>query len=372
MTLKEEIFEETEEPPSFDWHWQLKNRIKNLYELKSNFPTLELTEELLKAELKFPMAITPYYASLIQSCDPSDPIFAMSVPQVEELIEHSYLSNDPLHEESHMPFPFLVHRYPDRVLLISTGTCPVLCRHCTRKRIAGRDNRVINSKQLDQVVNYLQAHPDVHDIIISGGDPLTLSTSSLEKIISKIRSVPTVDIIRIGSRVPVTMPMRITSELTNMLKKYHPIFINTHFNHPNEITKESTHACEQLVNAGIPVGNQTVLLKGINDDPEIIEKLCRGLIKIRVKPYYLFQCDLINGTEHFRTDISCGINIMHYLRGRLSGLAIPNFIVDLPNGGGKIELLPNYILSNNTNNIVFKNDKGETFIYPHSQQYHII
>jgi len=366
MTLKEGIFEETEEPPSLDWHWQLKNRIQTLSELKSFFPTLELTENLLLAESKFPMAITPYYASLIKSCDPSDPIFAMSVPQAEELIENQYLSNDPLHEEGHMPFPFLVHRYHDRVLLISTGTCGVYCRHCTRKRIAGRDNRVISSEQLEQVVSYLKEHPEVHDVIISGGDPLTLSTSALEKIISQIRSVSTVDIIRIGSRVPVIMPMRITDELTNMLKKYHPIFINTHFNHPDEITKESTYACGQLVNAGIPVGNQTVLLKGINDNPEIIEKLCRGLIKIRVRPYYLFQCDLVNGTEHFRTDISCGIEIMHYLRGRLSGLAIPNFIVDLPNGGGKIELLPNYILSNEKDNIVFQNDKGEIFNYPHS------
>lgn len=360
----EEISED--KPPSLpeqfnNWHWQMQNRIKKVSDLSQ----LKITKEMLEAEAKFPMAITPYYASLIKSWNPSDPIFAMAIPQVNELISPSYLSDDPLKEDHDMPVPGLVHRYKDRALIITTDSCAMLCRFCTRKRVAGQTHgNVISPEKLSKIINYLTEHEEIHDVIISGGDAFTMSTDILEYIISSIRAVPSVDIIRIGTRVPVTMPMRVTDELVSMLKKYHPIFVNTHFNHPIEVTIEAKEACERLVNAGIPMGNQTVLLKGVNDNPQVIEELCRKLIKMRVRPYYLFQCDLVNGVEHFRTPLAKGIEIMEHLRGRLSGIAIPNFVVDAPNGGGKIELLPNYIVEQTPTRTLLRNFEGKIVSYP--------
>jgi lysine 2,3-aminomutase len=238
------------------------------------------------------------------------------------------------------------------------------CRHCTRKRIAGTRESSISAARLRQVVEYLNHHPEVSDVIISGGDPFTMSDNAIEAVLSAIRSVPTVSVIRIGTRVPVVMPMRITDELVAMLKKYHPLWINTHFNHPNEITAESKAACTRLADAGIPMGNQTVLLKGINDDPKVIESLCRELVAIRTRPYYLYQCDLVRGVEHLRTSIRKGIEIMEYLRGRLSGIAIPMFVVDAPGGGGKIPVLPNYVVSMSTTHTVLRNFEGMLISYP--------
>ena len=318
----------------------------------------------MRAAEKFPLAITPYYASLIQNPDASDPIFQMCVPQAQELNDPPFLCDDPLEEDHDMPVPGLVHRYPDRALLIATSTCAMYCRHCTRKRVAGARESSISPIRLQQVVAYLRQHPEIHDVIVSGGDPLTMTTESLERVLAAVRSVPTVDIIRIGTRTPVTMPQRITAELVEMLRKYHPLFINTHFNHPNEITTESTEACTRLADAGIPLGNQSVLLKGINDDPQLMERLCRALVKIRVKPYYMYQCDLVRGVEHFRTPVSRGIEIMEYLRGRLSGLAIPTFVIDAPHGGGKVPVLPNYIVSTSPTHTVLRNFEGMLVSYP--------
>src|SRR3989339_1216624 len=347
-----------------DWKWQIKNRIRTFDQLVSFLPQLAGKSELQQVIQKYPMAVPPYYASLIQRPDISDPVFMMSVPQTEELFNPACLSEDPLEEHKDMPVPGMVHRYQDRALVIATTTCSCYCRHCTRKRIAGTRECSISGRRLQQVTEYLLAHPEISDVIVSGGDPLTMSTDVLETVLSALRAVPTVQVIRIGSRVPVVLPMRITDELVQMLRRYHPIWINMHFNHPNELTEESSQACAKLADAGVPLGNQSVLLKGINDSPQIIEKLCRGLIRNRVRPYYLYQCDLVRGVEHFRTPLSKGIEIMEYMRGRVSGMAIPTFVVDAPHGGGKIPILPNYVVSMSPTNTVIRNYEGMLVNYP--------
>ena len=342
----------------------MKNRLRSVEQLLKCFPALQGQPSLVRAAEKFPLAITPYYASLIQTPDASDPIFKMCVPQAQELNDPPFLSDDPLEEDHDMPVPGLVHRYPDRALLIATSTCAMYCRHCTRKRVAGARESSISPLRLQQVIAYLRQHTEIHDVIVSGGDPLTMTTESLERVLAAVRSVPSVDIIRIGTRTPVTMPQRITPELVEMLRQYHPLYINTHFNHPNEITTESAEACARLADAGIPLGNQSVLLRGINDDPQLMERLCRALVRIRVKPYYMYQCDLVRGVEHFRTPVSRGIEIMEYLRGRLSGLAIPTFVIDAPHGGGKVPVLPNYIVSTSPTHTVLRNFEGMLVSYP--------
>ena len=347
-----------------DWRWQIRNRIRTFDELVEFFPSLRSNPGIAKVAAKYPMAITPYYASIIKAADFSDPVFQMAVPQVNELYDPEFLHADPLEEEEDMPVPGLVHRYRDRALLMSTTTCSMYCRHCTRKRVAGMRESTISVEQLNNITAYLHAHPEIKDVIISGGDPLTMATSLLERILQSVRSVPSVDIIRIGTRVPVVLPQRVTSELTEMLAKYHPVWINVHFNHPNEITADAQAACARLANAGIPLGNQSVLLRGINDEPQVMEELCRGLVRMRVRPYYLFQCDLVRGIEHFRTPISRGIEIMEYLRGRLSGLAIPTYVVDAPHGGGKIPVLPNYVISSSPTHTVLRNYEGMIVNYP--------
>jgi len=346
-----------------DWRWQIRHRIRTIAELKKLFPSADISG-IEEASSRFPMAITPYYASLIRTFDNKDPIFRMSIPQLDELIELPCLKDDPLEEEDDMPVPGLIHRYPDRALVIATTMCSMYCRHCTRKRVAGHRETSLSTSRLQEITAYIEKHTEIKDVIISGGDPLTMETAVLDRILSAIRNIPSVELIRIGTRVPVVMPMRITDELVAMLKKYHPLYINTHFNHPREITSEAVRACEKLADAGIPLGNQTVLLCGVNDDPKTMEELCRGLVKMRVKPYYLFQCDLVRGVEHFRTPISRGIEIMEYLRGRLSGLAIPLFVVDAPHGGGKIPISPNYIVSMSPTHTVLRNYEGMLVSYP--------
>jgi lysine 2,3-aminomutase len=347
-----------------DWRWQIRSRIRTFTELADFFPSLRDHAGIGRVSEKYPMAITPYYASLIKTPDMSDPVFQMSVPQGQELFAPEFLHADPLEEEEDMPVPGLVHRYRDRALLMATTMCSMYCRHCTRKRVAGYQESCIDIPQLQAITAYLEAHPEIKDVIISGGDPLTMSTSILERILAAVRSVSSVEIIRIGTRVPVVLPQRITHELTQMLAKYHPVWINTHFNHPNELTPEAQAACAKLANAGFPLGNQTVLLRGINDSPHVMEELCRGLVRMRVRPYYLFQCDLVRGIEHFRTPISRGIEIMEYLRGRLSGLAIPAYVVDAPHGGGKIPVLPNYVVSMSPTHTVLRNFEGMIVNYP--------
>ncbi len=310
------------------------------------------------------MSITPYYASLIRTPDFSDPIFAQSVPNGDELLSPDWLSEDPLMEQQCSPSPFLIHRYPDRILIVATSACATYCRHCTRKRVSSQCDKRISDADVDFCVAYLQDHPEVDDVLISGGDPLTLSDAKINSLLTRIRSVKSVKVIRMASRTLVTLPMRITQSFVAMLKTHSPVFINTHFNHPHEVTPEAITAANLLTDAGIPVGNQTVLLRGINDSPEIIETLCRVLFHNRIRPYYLFQCDLVRGIEHLRTPLGLGIDIMKHLRGRLSGLAIPNFAVDTPEHGGKVELLPQGILSTTPQGTFLENSRGEAVFYP--------
>jgi lysine 2,3-aminomutase len=350
-------------PAWSDWRWQIRNRIRRAAQLRTFFPGAE-DAGLTAAAGKFPMAITPYYASLIRRLDASDPVYLMSVPQVDELVDSPALKDDPLEEDEDMPVPGLVHRYPDRALILATTMCSMYCRHCTRKRVAGHRESCISSGRLRQITQYLSQHPEVHDVIVSGGDPFTLTTPILEQVLTAVRAVPTVDIVRIGTRTPVVMPMRITDELVAMLRQFHPLYVNTHFNHPVEMTREAGAACARLADAGIPVGHQTVLLRGVNDDPRTMEELCRKLLKNRVRPYYIFQCDLVRGVEHFRTPLARGIEIMEYLRGRISGLGIPTFVVDAPHGGGKVPITPNYVVSMSPTHTVLRNFEGMLVAYP--------
>jgi lysine 2,3-aminomutase len=314
----------------------------------------------------FHARINPYYFSLIRY--PGDPIWLQCVPDEKEL-EDLYAQEDPLHEEDMSPVPNITHRYPDRVLFLTTSQCGLYCRFCTRKRKVG-DSSKINLKELESAFNYLEQHTEVSDVILSGGDPLMLTDAMLEKILKRLRSIPHLQIIRLGTKMPCVLPQRITPQLCEMLKKYHPIYVNTHFNHPWEITDESKKACEMLVNAGCPVGNQTVLLKGVNDDPEVMKELMKKLLAMRVRPYYIYQADLTKGANHFRTPIDVGLEIMDKLRGHISGLAVPYFVIDAPGGGGKIPLLPDYVLARTKEKIVLRNFRNEVFEYPDVQESH--
>ncbi|HLP16694.1 MAG TPA: KamA family radical SAM protein [Bacteroidota bacterium] len=308
----------------------------------------------------FHIRINPYYLSLIRF--PGDPIWKQCIPDAKEL-EEDNLPLDPLNEEADSPVPSITHRYPDRVLFLTTSQCSMYCRFCTRKRKVG-DSGKISMKYIQSGLDYIAAHPEIRDVILSGGDPLMLTDSNLEKILSGLRAIPHVEIIRIGTKMPCVLPMRITKKLTNMLRKYHPLYVNTHFNHPWECTAEARKACEMLADAGIPVGNQAVLMKGVNDDPDVMLELMRKLLVMRVKPYYLYQADITKGANHFRTPVSVGLDIMDKLRGHTSGLAIPNYVIDAPGGGGKIPLLPQYVLGRNGNNIIMRNYKYDIYQYP--------
>lgn len=347
-----------------DWRWQMRHRLRSLRDLHKLFPGLSLPEGCLEAAKRYPMGITPYYASLIGKAGAEDPIFLQAVPQAGELLSAPFLSPDPFAEEAHMPAPGLIQRYPDRALLLATGACAVYCRHCTRKRLSANRRELLSPAMLREAAAYLARRPEIGEVLVSGGDPLTLSTARLERILSALKAVPSVRVIRIGTRVPVVLPMRVTRELAGMLRRYHPLWLNTHFNHPAELTPEAAEACARLAEAGIPLGNQTVLLRGINDDPGLIEELCRGLVALRVRPYYLFQCDLVEGVEHLRTPLRRGIEIMEALRGRLSGLAIPTFVVDTPEGGGKVPLLPGYIAAQSPRSTLLRTPAGRLVSYP--------
>lgn len=347
-----------------DWSWQIRNRITDVQTL-SNF--VDLTdrerEDISACLKKFRMAITPYYASLINESERDCPIRLQAIPQIDELQPARGDMRDPLHEDIDSPVPGLTHRYPDRVLLLVTDTCSMYCRHCTRRRMAGQQDKSMPGSQLDRALSYIKNNTSIRDVVISGGDPLTLTDSQLESILKKLRLIRHVEIIRIGTRTPVVMPQRITTELCDMLEKYHPIWINTHFNHPKEITPEAAQACSRLSGAGIPLNNQSVLLRGINDRNDVMKRLVQKLLKIRVRPYYLYQCDLSEGIGHFRTPVSAGIEIMENLRGHTSGLAVPTFVVDAPGGGGKIPLMPNYVLSQGQGKTVLRNFEGNIYMY---------
>lgn len=347
-----------------DWKWQMQNRIKSVDQLMD---IVELTHEEIEginASLKkFRMAITPYYAMLMDPHNPECPVRKQAIPSPLELIPSPTDMIDPLAEDRDSPVPRITHRYPDRVLFLITDVCGSYCRHCTRRRYTGKTDKVATDREMDVAMDYISNTPAVRDVLLSGGDPLTISDERLEEVLIKLRKIDHVEIIRIGSRLPCTLPYRITDELCNMLRKYNPIYLNTHFNHPKEFTDDSIYALSKLVDSGIPVGNQTVLLRGVNDNISIMKNLCLDLMQARVRPYYIYQCDLSEGIEHFRTKVDKGIEIMEALRGHISGLAIPTYVIDAPGGGGKISISPQYLISEGDGKVVLRNYQGTISIY---------
>jgi len=345
-----------------DWKWHFQNRITSIDDLTQFIPlSVEEQINLRLVTIQYPISITPYYLSLIDPDDPNDPIRKEAVPDVLEITMSGMGMEDPLEEKRDSVVPGLVHRYPDRVLMVLTDVCPMLCRHCTRKREWKHGFWVRSPEQVDAMIAYIRRHKNVRDVIISGGDPLTLSTKRLEEVISALRKINHVEIIRIGTRFPVVLPFRIDSELCDMLSEYGPIWLNTHFNHPREVTEEAAIACDRLVRAGVPVNNQSVLLRGVNDNVETMLKLCHNLLRIKVRPYYLFQCDEVQGTEHLRTPVETGIKIIDGMRGHTSGLAVPTFVIDLPFGGGKVPLQPNYVLAQDDGELLIRNYKYDLY-----------
>jgi lysine 2,3-aminomutase len=347
-----------------DWRWQFKNRIHTL-DVISKILVLTPQEEegIKKSTGRLSMAITPYWVTLMDPDDPECPIRRQAVPLKEEFQFSNNEFVDPCAEDRDSPVNGLVHRYPDRVLLLSTEQCAMYCRHCTRRRMVGEKAHSINSKTIDAALDYIRSNRKIRDVLISGGDPLMLEDDELEDILKKVSDIPHVEFIRLGTRVPVTLPQRITPELISMLKKYTPIWMSIHFNHPKEISKRCKAACDLLADAGIPLGSQTVLLKGINDKPYIMKKLMQELLKVRVRPYYIYQCDPAKGTSHFRTPVAVGINIIEKLRGFTSGYAVPTYVVDAPGGGGKIPVGPNYLISQDKGKHVLRNYKGKIYNY---------
>jgi lysine 2,3-aminomutase len=347
-----------------DWHWQQRERITHVEQLE---PVLNLTEDERRAaretDSEFHMGITPYYAALMDPDDPSCPIRLQSVPTMGELTIAPSDLDDPLAEERDMPVPGVTHRYPDRVLFYITHNCPVYCRHCTRKRKVADPTSAAAKKQVEDGLDYIALHPEIRDVVISGGDPLSLSDERLDYILGRLRAIPHVEIFRLGTRNIVTLPQRVTDDFVYMLRRHHPVYVNTHFNHPKECTAESFEAARRLADAGCVLGNQTVLLKGVNDDAEIMKELNHKLLLMRIRPYYIYQCDLSKGISHFRTPVETGIRIVEALRGHTSGLAVPHFVVDAPNGGGKIPLQPDYVVSHEGKKWVFRNYAGNEFTY---------
>lgn len=351
-----------------DWRWQIRNRIRTAAELATLMLLSEAEQRALSNTVTMlPVAVTPYYAALIDRTDPDDPIRRCVIPTEHELLHTGVESDDPLHEEIDSPVPGLVHRYPDRVLFLTTDFCSTYCRYCTRSRRVGHDQNLgITRKNWDAALDYIEQHTEIRDVLISGGDPLTLSDEIIDWLLNRLRRIPHVEIIRAGTKVPAVLPQRITDTLVRVLKKYHPLWINIHFTHPRELTPESQQALARLADAGIPLGSQTVLLKGINDDVATMKSLYHALLRARVRPYYLYQCDPISGSAHFRTPVAKGIEIIQGLRGHTTGLAVPHYVIDAPEGGGKIPLLPDYFQARESDDVVLKNYAGRFFRYPDS------
>ncbi len=347
-----------------DWQWQQANRIRSREALEE---VLELTDDercaLDAAAAKFAFAVTPYYASLMARSDPSCPIRRQAVPTMAELEVDPSELEDPLAEEAHMPVPNLTHRYPDRALLYASHNCPVYCRHCNRKRKVADPTSAPSRHALTEAIDYVREQPAIRDVLVSGGDPLSLSDARLGAVLADLRSIPHLEIIRLATRNPVTLPQRITPELAALLRAHHPIYVSTHFNHPKECTPEAARALRLLADAGCVLNNQMVLLKGINDDAQTVRTLNHWLLRQRCRPYYIFQADAVMGTSHFRTATEAGIEIIRQLRGWTSGLAVPHYVVDLPRGGGKVSLQPDYLVAQDGKTLTFENYRGERFSY---------
>lgn len=349
-----------------DWHWQLKHRITSLSQLERFLPTLTPEERAgtLLANTKLAMAITPYYFSLIDAADEHCPIRRQVVPRIEETHVAPWEMNDPCGEDSHSPVPGLVHRYPDRVLFLVTDRCAAYCRYCTRSRLVSNATGYDFHPEFEKQIAYIRESPRVRDVLLSGGDPLLFNDEKLEYLLSRLRTIPHVEFVRIGTRIPVFLPQRITPALCAMLRKYHPLFVSIHCNHPRELTTEVRDAVGRLADAGIPLGNQSVLLRHVNDNLTVMRALTQKLLMCRVKPYYLYQCDLISGSAHLRASVRKGLEIMDGLRGHTSGYAVPQYVIDAPGGGGKVPVNPEYVLSRNADRVVIRNFEGKIFEYP--------
>lgn len=358
------LFKDVTEEEWNDWTWQVANRLTTVEEIAK---VVNLTEkernDIEKVMSGFRVGITPYYASLMDPDDPRCPVRMQAVPTLLETHRGEADMLDPLHEDEDSPAPGLTHRYPDRVLFLITDQCSMYCRHCTRRRLAGENDGARSREDIDKCIEYIKKTPQVRDVLLSGGDCLCVSDEVLEYILTELRKIPHVEIVRLGSRTPVVMPQRITDDLCNMLKKFHPVWLNTHFNHIKEITPEAEAALAKLANAGIPLGNQSVLLRGVNDCPHVMRDLVHALVKNRVRPYYIYQCDLSLGIEHFRTSVSAGIQIIESLRGHTSGYAVPTFVVDAPGGGGKIPVMPQYLISQSPGKVILRNYEGVITTY---------
>ena len=364
-------FEDVPDEKWNDWRWQMANRLNSVDDFEKILKLTESEKKALNSDGLFRVDITPSYASLIDPLDENDPIRKQVIPTAAEIVPFTGMMEDSLAEDRHSPVPGLVHRYPDRVLMLVTTQCASYCRYCTRSRIVGDPSATFSKSEFALQLDYLRKTPQVRDVLLSGGDPLTLAPKVLEQLLTALREIPHIEIIRIGSRVPVFMPQRVTDQLCDMLQRFHPLWLNIHVNHPNEISKELEVACDKLTRAGIPLGNQSVLLAGVNDCVHIQRKLVQDLVQIRVCPYYLYQCDLVDGAGHFRTPVAKGIEIIEGLRGHTSGYAVPTYVVDAPGGGGKIPVMPNYLSSASDHKIVLRNYEGYITTYEEPVEYQI-
>ncbi len=348
-----------------DWRWQVSNRIRSAAQLETMIRLSEPEKwALYHADVKLPLGITPYYLSLVSETDPDHPLRKSVIPRPEELMKMHGEADDPLGEETQSPVPGMVHRYPDRVLLLLSDFCSTFCRYCTRSRVVGHGSINPGRSRLEAAMEYIRSHPEIRDVLLSGGDPLMIGDDRLDWILARIRQISHVEIVRIGTKVPAVLPQRITPQLVKILKKYHPLWMSLHFIHADECTPEAYRACAMLADAGIPLGSQSVLLKGINDSVEAMKTLVHHLMKMRVRPYYLYQCDPITGSVHFRTSIEKGLEIIRGLRGYTSGYAVPTYVVDAPGGGGKIPLSPNYVVGYENGDLLMKNYEDKLFRYP--------
>ena len=359
-------FPNATDPQWSDWRWQIQNRIRDLGTVRRMIRlTIEEEKALELAGKMLPMSVTPHYMALVSATDPEQAIRRSVIPTVYERCRCPGEADDPLGEEHQSPVPGLVHRYPDRVLLLATDFCSTYCRYCTRSRVVGHGAITPGTRRLQMIFDYIRSKPQIRDVLISGGDPLTLSDTRLEFILSNLRAIPHVEIIRLGTKVPAVLPQRITPQLVRMLRKYHPLWMSLHFTHPDECCHEAIKACGLLADAGIPLGSQTVLLQGINDNAEVMRRLMHSLMKMRVKPYYLYQCDPITGSQHFRTTVAKGVEIIRSLRGHTSGYAVPTYVIDAPGGGGKIPIAPDYVAGKDAEgNLHLTNYEGGSYQYP--------
>jgi lysine 2,3-aminomutase len=347
-----------------DWHWQQRERVTDLARLEKvvNVTPAE-RRAVVETAAEFQMGITPYYAALMDPDDPSCPVRLQSVPTMDETVVSAVDLEDPLAEERDMPTPGITHRYPDRVLFYVTHNCPVYCRHCTRKRKVADPTSAAAKKQIEDSIAYIEKHTEVRDVVVSGGDPLSLSDERLDYILGRLRAIPHVEIFRLGTRNLVTLPQRVTDDFVRMLREHHPVYVNTHFNHPKECTAETFEAARRIADAGCPIGNQMVLLRGVNDDAKIVKELNHKLLLMRIRPYYIYQCDLAKGIGHFRTPVEKGIEIIEALRGHTSGLAVPHFVIDAPGGGGKIPVSPQYVVGREGKRWILRNYAGKRYEY---------